>query len=114
MNDANITLGEIDNGNLVLQVNSELAKIIRDIADPNKQATKTREVNLKISFKPAKSRKEATLEYLVTSKPSVHIVSESTIFLGKDANGDPIAKPYVPNQQNLYDVAASVGDTEIN
>ncbi len=114
MNDANITLGEIDNGNLVLQVNSELAKIIRDIADPNKQATKTREVNLKISFKPSKTRKEAALEYLVTSKPSVHIVSESTIFLGKDANGDPIAKPFVPNQQTIYDVAGVSNDLENN
>lgn len=99
----NITLGEIDQGHLILQANRELAKIVRDIADPNKLAEKPRELVIKLVFKPNKQRSAAAVVYTVTHKPATHPPSESDIYMGKDpATGEPIAKPYVPNQQNLF------------
>lgn len=97
----NLTLGEIDQGDLVLHANREIAKIIRDIADPNKIAVKERELSIKVTFKPNKQRSAATLKYSVTSKPAGHVQSESDIYLGKDSLGEPIAKPWVSNQQRM-------------
>lgn len=96
-----LTIGEIDRGLLIDQVNEYLDKIVRDIADPNKEATKKRALNLTITFAPSKSRREAEVSYLVTLKPSTHIERKSTIYMGKAEDGTPIAKPYVPNQQSL-------------
>lgn len=97
----NLTLGEIDQGDLVLHANREISKIIRDIADPNKIAVKERELNIKVKFKPNKQRSAATVKYSVSSKPAGHVESESDIYLGKDSLGEPIAKPWVPNQQRM-------------
>lgn len=97
----NLTLGEIDQGDLVLHANREIAKIVKDIADPNKIAVKERELNIKVKFKPNKQRSAATVKYSVSSKPAGHVESESDIYLGKDSLGEPIAKPYVPNQQRI-------------
>lgn len=95
----NITLGEIDNGNVVLQVNEYLKQLVADIADPNKKATKPRSVNLSITFAPSKSRREAEVSYNVSLKPGPHVEREkSVIYIGKAKDGTPIAKPYVPNQ----------------
>lgn len=98
----NITLGEIDQGDLILHANRELAKIVKDIADPNKVATAKRQLNIVIEFKPDKRRTAASVKYTVTSKPATHIANESDIYIGKDpATGEAIAKPYVPNQQRM-------------
>jgi hypothetical protein len=100
-NQDNLTLGEIDQGNLILRSNKAIADVIRDIADPNKQATKPREVTVKIKFTPEKSRKAAEVSYSVSSKPAPHVESKSDIYLGKDSLGEPIAKPWLPNQQEM-------------
>lgn len=108
----NLKLGEIDRGLLIDQVNEYLAKAVADIADPNKEATKKRTVQITITFSPSKSRREAAVNYKVDLKPSTHIERESsTIYLGKAEDGSPIAKPYVPNQQVLPGVedALNVG-----
>ncbi len=41
------------------------------------------------------------MKYTVTSKPATHAESESDIYLGKDNLGEPIAKPWIPNQQKM-------------
>lgn len=101
MNYDNLTLGEIDQGDLVLHANREIAKIIRDIADPNKQAQKERTLMIQVKFKPNKQRSAAAIKYAVSHKPAGHIEVESDIYLGKDSLGEPIAKPWVPNQQAI-------------
>lgn len=101
MNQENITLGEIDQGKLVLHANRELKRIIADIADPNKKATTSRELQINVKFTPNKQRSAATVKFTVKSKPATHIETESEIYLGKDKLGEPIAKPWVPNQQDM-------------
>lgn len=99
---SNLTLGDIDRGLLIEQINEYLAQAVADIADQNKEATKVRTVAIAIRFIPSKSRREAAVDYQVILKPSTHIAREaSTIYLGKAEDGTPIAKPYVPNQQAL-------------
>lgn len=112
---SNLTIGEIDRGLLIEQINEYLAQAVADIADPNKEATKNRSVNVTITFSPSKSRREAAVTYLVTLKPSTHIARESsTIYLGKAEDGTPIAKPYVPNQQVLPGVEDALNVGEID
>lgn len=113
-NNSNITVGEIDRGLLVDQINEELNKIVRDIADPNKEATKKRVIDVKISFTPSKSRREAEVSYLVTHRPSTHVERKSTVYLGHAEDGTPIAKPYIPNQIELPGVAEAIDADENN
>ena len=102
MMDENLTLEDLDGGNAVLQITEVLRDAIRDIADPDKKATKARTVTAVITLSPSKSRREAEVSYLVTLKPATHADREKTvIYLGKDKKGNPIAKPYGPNQQTL-------------
>lgn len=97
----NITLGEIDEGNLVLLANRELLKVVRDIADPNKVATAERQIVITLKIAPNKQRSAATVKHTVTSKMAPYPPSESDIYLGKDGLGEPIAKPHVVNQQRM-------------
>lgn len=101
MRNENLTIGEIDEGNLILHANRELIKIIRDIADPNKVATKERTLNITVRFKPNKQRNAASVKYVVTSKVATHAETESDIYLGKDKLGEPIAAPHLTNRQDL-------------
>jgi hypothetical protein len=112
MDNSNLTVGEIDRGYLVEQINEYLAKIVVDIADPNKEPTKKRTVDVKITFSPSKSRREAEVSYLVTLKPSTHVERKSTIYMGKAEDGSPIAKPYVPNQAILPGVEDALSTNE--
>ena len=101
MQQENLKLKEIDRGNLMLQADREIARIIRDIADPNKQAEKERKVVITLKFKPNKRRDAASVKYVVTSHPATHIETESDIYIGKDTLGEPIAKPWMPNQTDI-------------
>ncbi|MEQ1762554.1 MAG: hypothetical protein ABL984_05330 [Pyrinomonadaceae bacterium] len=102
-NDNNLQLVEIDNGDMVRYANRELAKVIRDIADPNKKATMAREMTIKIKFKPNKARNAADLSYNVTSKMANYEENDDTqIYLGRDKLGEPIAKTYQPNQTEMF------------
>lgn len=99
MLDENLKLEDLDGGNVVLQITEVLRDAIRDIADPDKKATKPRTVTATIVFSPSKSRREAEVSYLVTLKPATHAERDKTvIYLGKNKAGEPIASVYVPNQ----------------
>ncbi len=107
----NLKLRDLDRGHVIDQIDEYLAKAVADIADPNKKATKPRVVQCTITMIPSKSRREAEVSYKVTLKPSDHVDRDkSVIYLGKDSQGNPIAKPYVPNQQVLPGVEATFSD----
>lgn len=110
----NLTIYDIDRGFLVEQVNEHLAQIVADIADLNKEPTKKRSVNVEIIFAASKSRRDAQVSYKVTLKPSTHIERESqTVFIAKDKDGNPIAMPFDPKQQVLFDADEPVGGAQI-
>lgn len=105
----NLTIHDIDRGYLVAQIDEYLAKAVADIADLNKQPTKKRTVKIEINFAPSKSRRDAQVTYSVDLKPSRHVERDSsTIFLGKAEDGTPIAKPWVPDQQELPGVGDAI------
>jgi len=109
----NLTIYDIDRGFLVEQVNEHLKQIVADIADPNKEPTKKRSVNVEIVFAASKSRRDAQVTYKVTLKPSTHIERESqTVFIAKDKDGVPIAMPFDPKQAVLFDSDESVADAQ--
>jgi hypothetical protein len=119
MMDQNLTLEDLDGGNVALQITEVLRDAVRDIADPDKKATKPRIVTATIILAPSKSRREAEVSYQVTLKPSVHADREKTvIYLGKDKEGNPIAKPWIPNQgvlpgvENAFDARDESGSDD--
>jgi hypothetical protein len=98
----NVTLGELDGGNVILQCNEYLKDIITDIADVNKKAGKVRELVLKVAFVPSKSRRECEVSYHVSMKPGPHVDREkTTLYIGKQKDGTPIATVFLPNQQTI-------------
>lgn len=98
----NVTMLELDNGNVLLLMDEHLKQVVKDIADPNKKATKARQILLTLTFVPSKSRREAEFSYDVKLKPGPHTDREkTTLHLGKNEKGEIIAKPWVPNQQSL-------------
>lgn len=100
--DNNLTLAQVDKGLAVDQINDYIAKIIADIADPTKIAEKNRTLTFTMKFSPSKSRREAEISYSVDMKPAGHVDrAKTTIYLGKDESGKPIAQPWLPNQQAL-------------
>jgi len=112
MNDSNLTVGEIDGGRLILHINREIEKVVRDIADPNKQPKKKREVVVKIAFAPSQSRRDAEVSYTVTAKPAPHVESKTTVYLGKNSQGEIIAKPWVPDQPAFPEVEQVLEEQE--
>src|SRR4051812_29516580 len=92
----NLTLDEVNQGEVMMRANRELARIIKDIADPNKVAVSDRELVIKLKFKPNKQRSAATVKCSVSHKPGAYVEQEGDIYLGVDkATGEAIAKPYV-------------------
>lgn len=109
----NLTIHDLDKGLLVAQIDEYLAKAMQDIIDPNKQATKKREVVIKIAFLPSKSRRDCQMKWNVDLKPSTHIERDTqTIYIARDKNGNAIAKPYVINQPDLPGVQDAIDAAE--
>lgn len=109
----NIIIDEIDNGVLVAQINEHLEQIVADIADLNKIPDKKRTLQVTINFMPSKSRKEADIEYSVTIKPSSHIKRDPvTMHLAKTADGKPYAKPFDPQQIEMFDLVVDESEQQ--
>jgi hypothetical protein len=75
------------NGGIVLDLaEEEIAKILEDIADPNKKAESVRELTIKVKFTPNKTRSGATVEVISEAKLGKReaVVGSAAFELGKD------------------------------
>lgn len=100
LNNEFLTATNINNGRLVQHIDEQIKRIVEDIADPNTVPTAKREINVKISFAPSKSRREAKVEYQVTSKLAAPEKEDSYIYVGK-VGGRAVASNQHINQQVL-------------
>jgi len=97
-----VTLAELAGGQAIEQFDHELAKVLENILDPNTEATKAREVVLKVSLKPDKNRTAAEVTISCTSKLTPELSIDTIFYLGRK-NGVVQATEYNPKQPRLYD-----------
>jgi len=97
-----VSLETIGGGALSELFDAELSRILANIADPNTDAKATREVTIKIAFKPNAERDVADVTLKCASKLAGIQTVETRLFMGRHA-GKLIAVESDPRQSNLFD-----------
>ncbi len=106
-----LSLATLLDGVAVARFDDELAKVLRNIVDPNTPAEAKREVTLKVSIKPDRDRDLGKVAVSVSSKLAPPEMVGTRIFIAQTRSG-PVATEHNPNQPSLpMDMGAKV--TEI-
>lgn len=86
-----INLSSLQNGVVLDMFNEEFGKVMRNIADNNVKADAMREITIKVSIKPDKTRQTATTKVNVSSKLAPVKSTDGMMFIGFDENNEPAA-----------------------
>lgn len=100
----NLKLENIGLGAVAEKFDDELLKVIDNTLDPNTEAKKVREINIKVRVSPNPDNRElCSMEVLVSSKlaPTRKLVSQITIGMDR-RTGAVDAIEYVPKQTDLF------------
>jgi hypothetical protein len=86
-----VSLTQLQNGELELQFKHHLQKIVDDLLDPNKMQGDKRSISIEITFNPITDKKDGSLSYLRTSSTvksklakEIPVESESKLYLNKN------------------------------
>lgn len=100
-----LKLSDLMNGGLEEKVNRELTKVIENVLDPNTEATKAREINIKIKIVPWEDRSKCNMNAEVKSKLQPGKKIDTIIYVGETANGFEAAEAGSSNPyQRKFDV----------
>lgn len=100
-----VTIETIGGGALGELFETELRRILENIADPNTDSKSKRVMSIQIAFKPSRDRDVADVELKCSSKlAGINSVS-STLYMGR-YQGKLIAVENDPRQQALFDQQA--------
>ena len=83
----NLKLSDLMNGGLEEKMNHELKKVVENIIDPNTEATKAREITIKIKIVPWEDRAKCNMNAVVTSKLQPTKKIDTIIYVGKTEEG---------------------------
>lgn len=80
-----MSIETINDGAVLEQANDEIARIIANILDVNTEAEKTRELTVKIKFKPDADRNSVSISHQATSKtaPDMAGVAQASLAHGR-------------------------------
>lgn len=81
----------------------ELLRVLKDILDPNTDATAQREITLKVAFKPDEDRDLGATGIKITSKLAGSKVFVTKVAFGRDESGKVEAREVFSGQQTLFD-----------
>lgn len=82
----------------------ELAKVIKNINDPNTKADAKRTITLKVTLKPNENRSMCLSEISCDSKLATSRPFQTQIYVGVDGKGNALASEVEPpDQQSLFD-----------
>ena len=95
-----VDLATIAMGAATERANEAIAEVIHNILDPNNPAEATREVTVKIAFKPTKGRDTVTYAITCKSKLSPAIAVEGMLYIGLQG-GVPVMFENNPEQHRL-------------
>lgn len=100
MDEMRVSLATLLGGVAVERFDDELARVLGNIVDPNTPAEAKREITLKLSFKPDKSRDMGKVEIAVSSKLAPAEKLGTRMFIAMTRQG-PVATEHNPNQPVL-------------
>lgn len=102
MKDGPLMLSTLADGAVELRFQEELEKLLANVDDPNTDAEKRRDLVVKLSFAPSKSRREIEVSIEVSSKLAPHAPVETTTWLAFDsAAGRYVIQEHNPKQARL-------------
>jgi hypothetical protein len=78
-----VSLANLKGGAVIEAADNALEEVYQNILDPNTEATQTREVSVKLIFKPGKDRSTNQLVIKVDRKLAAQAPMEAAIFIGK-------------------------------
>ena len=96
-----VELSSLQQGVVLDMFNEEFDKVLRNIADDNVKPDAVREITIKVSIKPDKTRQTATTKVDVSSKLAPVKSSDGMMFIGFDENNKPQAYEDNFNQPEL-------------
>jgi len=101
--DETLTLANFGNGAVNEVFDRELQRVLKDIMDPNTEATAQREVNLKIVIKPDEERDLGVVGVKASSKLAGSRAFISKLAFGRDRSGRVEARECFSGQKTLFD-----------
>lgn len=103
-----VDLTTINSGAAIEQFEEEFQKVLENIADPNTDPEKIREVRLVLKMKPSKDRSSATTQITATSKLAPAQPHESFVVLDND--GSQINAYTTDPRQSHFDFEEKIKD----
>jgi hypothetical protein len=97
-----INIGNICDGALVEAFEVELAKVIKNIMDPNTEAKAKRSITMTVDFHPKDDRVQINVESEVKTRLAGLVPANSRIFVAKDAEGVLYALDEDPRQMHIF------------
>lgn len=98
-----LKLLNLNDGDAAERFDFELAKVLKNILDPNTDAKATRKVVLTVTIKPDEKRERLDINIQALPTLAPYLPSQTMAFIGKDAHGNIKANEYKPPQQmNLF------------
>jgi len=101
-----VSLATVMGGLAIERFDDELRKVLENIVDPNTPATAKREVTIKVSIKPDRSRDLGQVEIAVSSKLAPAEKCATRVFIAMTKNG-PVATEHNPTQPVLPEMGTS-------
>lgn len=97
-----VTLESLADGAAAELFQSELDKVLRNIADPNTDPTAVRRVTLVVAIQPDDDREVGEVSVKATAKLAGLKGARTRVFFGRH-QGELVATEYNPKQQGLFD-----------
>ncbi len=98
-----INLDTVNEGALREAFDIELKKVLANISDVNTPATATREITMKLKFKPQSDRTEMGTTFTIACKLASIEPHCGRLFMGRDKDGNLYGFQDDPRQQVLFE-----------
>ena len=108
------SLSDLMDGGVEERFNTAIAEVWENIYDPNTEARKTREVNIKVKITPNERRDSCDFRVSVVPKLAPKVELTQTVMLNLNADGSIIATertPQVPGQLDMEGNEAPIPKT---
>jgi hypothetical protein len=108
-----VKLEDIDGGNALALFNKLINEMIADVDNPNKKAVAARSATLTVKMVPATDRRSVQTTYEGAMKGGKMLPRDSTtVYLGRNFEGNLEAAVYLPNQIALPTMEAEKRDID--
>lgn len=98
MPDEMLKISNLANGAVVERADWELKKILKNIADPNTDPLKARELTIKLKIKPDETREISDVEISCSSKIVAGKPIKTRMFMSEDGDGGFVAQELFKGQ----------------